>query len=502
MALRLVYKDLPLGAAENAEVTTSGKESFSDVANLPHGVETGAVATLEHNGWGLSQDYKARGTQPFAFWSTEKSNEEGIFPTPPPTITVDLDNLYSATGLTFRFSPLANEYCTEISVVWYEGDTEVANGTFYPYSPEFVVDKTVESFDRVSVQLKKTNLPNRRAKLEYFGIGVVREIGGDELTGASFIHEINLVSSSLPMNVMDANMHLKSTAELMFQKKQPIEAYDGDNLVGVYYIESGTRTGERVYSVSAHDAIGVLEHAPFAGAMWLGDGVSAKEAIENVLGEDFVLDISDDAAALPVRGHIPKTTKREALRQIAFATGLVIDTAGTSKIRAFLPQSVGAEIPAEETYQGGSVSISDAVTKVLLSFTDIWESDDPTEVGEETIVFDRKEYPIAHYTVSAENEKKTAGMADNVVEYDGGYLFTGDTAPARAEALLAYHMRRKTYNASHILHDQKPGDHAIVALPWGDAQGGHIVKMTVTISGINASNTDFLLDEGGSVLNV
>ncbi len=502
MALKLIYKDLPLGAADNAAVQVRNKESFSDVSKLPHGVNTGAVATLEHNGWGLSQDYKARGEQPFAFWSTEKSNDEGIFPTPPPTITVDLDNLYSATGLTFRFSPLANEYCTEITVVWYEGDTEKASGTFYPYSPEFVVDKTVEAFDRVSVQLKKTNLPNRRAKLEYLGIGVIREIGGDELTGASFIHEISLISDALPMNVMDANMHLKSTAELMFQKKQPIEAYDGDSLVGVYYIESGTRTGERVYSVSAHDAIGVLEHAPFDGAMWI-PAVTAKDAIENVLGKDFALDISDDAADLSVYGHIPKTTKREALRQIAFATGLVIDTAGTSKIRAFLPPSVGGvEIPAEETYQGGSVSISDAVTSVLMSYKIVWEAEDPAEEGEETLYFDKKTYAVDNAQVLVENEKKTVGTADNRLEYDGGYLFTGDTARARAEALLAYHLRRKTYNASHILHDQKPGDYATIALPWGKPKDGHIVKMTVTISGINASNTDFLLDETGGSLNV
>ena len=501
MALNLIYKDIPLGAADNASVVTSWKESFADVSTLPKGVNTGAVATLEHNGWGLSQDYKARGAQPFAFWSTEQSNDEGVFPTPP-TITIALDNYYDATGLTFRFSPEANEYCTEISVVWYQDAREIASGTFYPNSPDFVVEKTVETFNKVSVQLKKTNLPNRRAKLEYLGIGVVREIGGDELTGASFIHEISLISDALPMNVMDANLHMKSGAELLFQKKQPIEAFDGDNLIGVYYIEGGTRTGERVYSVSAHDAIGVLEYAPFDGAMWLTP-ITAKEAIENVLGDDFALDISEDDAAIPVRGHIPKTNKRDALRQIAFATGLVIDTAGTSKIRAFLPSSVGGvEIPEEETYQGGSVSITDAVTSVLLSYAIVWETENPEEEGEETLYFSGKTYAVDNAQTLAENTKKTAGMADNRVEYDGGYLFTAETARPRAEELLAYHQRRKTYNASHILHDQKPGDHAIIALPWGDAQSGHLVKMTVTISGINASNTDFLLDEGGGALNV
>lgn len=501
MALKLIYKDLPLGAKEDAAVDALAPEAFSNVSQLPFGVNTGAVATLEHNGWGLSQDYKARGEQPFAFWSTEKSDAECEFLTAP-VITVDFDNLYAATGLTFRFSPDANEFCTEISVVWYLNGVGVASGTFYPNSPVFVAEKTVDAFDRVSVQLKKTNLPNRRAKLEYLGIGVEREIGGDELTGASFIHEISLVSDALPMNVMDANLNLKSSTELLFQKKQPIEAYDGENLIGVYYIEGGTRTGERVYSVSANDAIGVLEHAPFAGAMWLG-GITAKEAIEFVLGDDFTLDITEDAAVLPVRGHIPKTTKREALRQIAFATGIVIDTAGTSQIRAFLPPSVGGSvIPAEETYQGGSVSISDAVTKVRLSYTYIWEAEDPAEEGEGTIWFKGKEYAIAQYYVDAENKNRTVGMAENRIEYDGGYLLNGTTAPARADALLAYHLRRKTYNASHILHDQKPGDFATIAMPWGDSQRGHIVKMTVTISGINASNTDFILADGGGAVNV
>ena len=56
MGVKLIYKDVALGADEDAAVTTSSAESFSDVARLPFGVETPAIATGELNGWGLSHD--------------------------------------------------------------------------------------------------------------------------------------------------------------------------------------------------------------------------------------------------------------------------------------------------------------------------------------------------------------------------------------------------------------------------------------------------------------
>lgn len=61
MGVKLVYKDLALGADEDAVVTTSAKEPFSDITKLPFGVETPTIATVEPNGWGLIHDYHVRG---------------------------------------------------------------------------------------------------------------------------------------------------------------------------------------------------------------------------------------------------------------------------------------------------------------------------------------------------------------------------------------------------------------------------------------------------------
>lgn len=492
MALKLVYGDIALGAAEDAAIAVTDAESFSTPTSLPFGVDTGAISTLEHNGWGLSHDYKAKDTQPFALWSDSISNAEGVFTTPP-VITIEFDEQYTSTGLTFRFSPDAEEYCSEIGVAWYRNGVILDAGTYYPNAGQYAAENTVEAFNKIVITLKKTHLPNRRAKLEYIGIGIIREIGGRELKNASFIHEINLISDAIPINVLDGSFHSESDVDYIFQKKQPVSAYDGDRLIGTYYIESGERTGRRDYNISCQDAIGTLELDTFNGAIWLEDTPLA-EAVDAVIGGAFVVVISAELANVKLRGYIPKCKKREALQHIAFAAGACIDTAGTEKIKMFQqPTGTGAEIAKADTYIGGKVTTKDTVTAVnVTAYNRITAS--AKEDIDEVIKFDGVEYVFRPKVFTAENPNVTSGTLPNVLEYSSCYLINSDNAQARADAILAYHMRRDTYSAKHVLNGQTTGDRVNVHLPWNESQGANIVKMKISISGINASETDFLLD--------
>lgn len=491
MAVKLIYTDIAIGAAEDAAVSTSAKEAFSDVSKLPFGINTGAVATLEKNSWGLSLENKVRASQPFAFWSTTVSSAAGVFTTPP-QITLVFDAQYTATGLTFRFSPGVNEYCSEIGVSWYQGGTLKDTGTFYPTSAEYALENTVEAFDKVVISLRKTNLPNRRAKLEHIEIGIIREFDGEELTSASFIHELDLISETVPVNVMDASFHSSTDTEYIFQKKQPVDAYDGEDLIGVYYIEGGERTGARDYNISCQDAIGVLDLDTYAGGLWF-TATAISDIISDIVNGAFVVDISADLTNVKLRGHIPECTRREALQHVAFAAGACIDTSGTSHIKVFTaPTGEGAEIPASETYTGGQVDTSDIVTAVSLMAYEI--SNATPGDNDETIEINGVEYPITETEYLAENPNVTAGMLANVVSYDGCYLINSGNAEVRAKAILAHLMRRNLYSAAHVLKGQKLGQRVSVTLPWGGKVSGNITKMELTISGINASDSEFLLD--------
>ncbi|MBO7319336.1 MAG: hypothetical protein J6V06_04875, partial [Clostridia bacterium] len=344
MAVKLIYKDVAIGAEDDAEITVSDRSEFSAPERLPHGVMTGAVATLEHNGWGLSSTYKTKDRQPFALWSTAISNSEGVFDTPL-TVTADFTEQYTATGLSIRFSPGANEYCKKIAVLWYQGETIKDSGYYYPTTANYVLENTVEAFDKVVITFYETSLPQRRAKIEQITFGVLREFDGDELTNTQFIHEIDLISETVPINVLDASFRSSTDTEFIFQKKQPVEAYNDSDLVGVYYIETGEQIGASTYSISCQDAIGTLDLDTFPGGIWFEDTLASDIASE-IIGGTFGIELDEALSDATVRGHIPTCSKREALQHLAFAVGACVDTSGTTKIKLFLPPTgAGGEIP-------------------------------------------------------------------------------------------------------------------------------------------------------------
>lgn len=491
MAVKLIYSDIALGAAEDAEITVTDKEEFSAPEMLPVGTDTGAIATLEHNAWGLSSGYKIKDTQPFALWSKAISNKEGVFVTPP-IITVDFSEQYTSTGLTIRFSPDANEYCRKIAVLWYQGENVKDYDYFYPTSAKYVLENTVEAFDKIVIAFYETNLPERRAKIEKITFGVVREFDGEELTDTQFIHEIDLISETVPVNVVDASFRSSTDTDYIFQRKQPVEAYNDNDLIGVYFIEKGEQTGKSTHKISCQDAIGTLDLDTYSGGIWFTD-TPIVTIINEIIGGAFEVDIDESLSGATVRGHIPSMTKREALQHLAFSVGACVDTSGTSKIRLFLPPTTGGdEIPATETYTGGTVTTKDTVTEVLVTAYDIYN--EPPGENDEGIEFNDTEYKCELNVVSARNPNITAGALENKVEFDGCYLINTSNAQTRADAILRHYMRRKNYSFTHVLKGQKISDRAIAHLPWGGTMSGNITKMTIRVSGLTVSETEFLTD--------
>lgn len=491
MAVKLVYGDIALGAAEDVAVTVADSESFSAPSLLPFGVPDVAIATLEPGGWGLSHDYKVKGAQRFALWSKAKSGDDCAFSSPP-VITFDFSKQFTATGLTFRFAPASGDYCRKIRVTWYQNGAVKESGTYYPDSTAYTLENTVEAFNQIVISLEETNLPNRRAKLEYIAIGIVREFEGDELTGARFVHEIDLISDTVPINVMDASFHSGSDVEYVFQRKQPVEAYNGEQLIGVYYIEEGERTGARDYNISCQDAIGLLDLDEYSGGLWIED-TAVTTILADVIGGTFELDIDPAYANSTLRGHIEPGTKREALQQVAFALGACVDTSGTAKIRVFpAPTGEGAEIPAADTYMGGKVDTSDTVTEVTVTAYIIF--DERPGNDDESIEFNGVEYRYYTETKHAYNPNVVASDHANKVKFTKCYLCNLSNAQARADDIMAYYMRRNTYKAKHLLDGQSVGDRATMHLPWGGAVGGNITKMTVSVTGLTVSDTEFLMD--------
>ena len=490
--VKLIYSDIAPGADADAEVTTSAYTDSSAPETIPFGASTGAIATCELNAWGLKYDFKPRGKQPFAFWSENISGADGTFEEPP-AISISFDEKYTTSGLTIKFSPDANDYCSQITVVWYQDGVIKEQGTYYPATPLCLLENAVEAFDGIAIYFDKTHQPNRRVKLEYIGIGIVREFTGKELTAFKSIHEISYISDTVPANVLDASFHSNTNAEFVFQKKQPVEAYNDDDLIGVYYIEKGERVSGQNYSISCHDAIGILDLDEYKGGMWF-KGATIETMLDDVIGGLFEYELDDALKGMTLKGYIPPGTRREALQHIAFASDAVIDTTGTRKIKIFVPaEGDGTVIPPKETYQGGKVTTADIVTKVHVIGYMIYEGEKEHD-DDESIEINGKQYGATAFQATATNTNVTEQTFPNAVTYDGCYLMHQDNAFIKAQKLLDYHNRRSVYSAKHILSGQRLGDRATVTTPWHDVKNANITKMTISVSGIVASDTEFLLD--------
>lgn len=493
MSVKIIYKDIALGADLDATVTTTEKQAFSEIDKIPFGVENPALATCELNGWGLSHDYKTRDNEQIAFWSSTQSGEDCVF-TSSPTITLAFSEQYTSTGITIRFAPEAMDYCRRIYIVWYQGNTVKESGYYYPDTANYVVNKTVEAFNKISVAFLETNLPRKRCKVEKITIGVIREFNTDELKSATAIHEVDLTGEKVPINVLDAEIHSKQDIDFIFQRKQPVEAYNNNDLIGMYFIEKGKKTSRFDYSFSCQDTIGLLELATSAGGLWLED-TPLTEVLNTVIKSPVTFEIDTAYANSTLRGYIqPNIKEREALQQIVFAIGAIADTSNSRAIRIFpLPETVSGDISPKETYTGGVVDTSDTVTGVdvvAYSITD----ERPTD-NEQSIEFNGVKYKCETETITVTNSNTVTSDPKNIKTFNKSYLVNLSNAQMLADKLMAHYQKRDKYTFSHVLKGQNAGGKYTVMLPWEDTTQGIIKKMSLSLSNMTVSNAEMLLDK-------
>lgn len=494
MSVKVRYKDVAVGADKNAIVETSAKMNFADVSQIPFGVNPPALATCELNGWGLSHNYKAIDSHPIAFWSSVLSGEDCTFSSVP-TITLEFTEQYTTTGLTIQFAVNSVDFCRKLTVYWYQDGVIKEQAEYKPTTPLFVLNKTVEAFDKLVFKFHETNLPRKRCKIENIIVGVVRDFNTTELKAVKAIHEVDLISNTVPINVLDANVHSTDEVDYIFQKKQPVELTDNGDLIGVYYIDKGERTGRLDFSFSCKDVIGLLDLVTYGGGLWLTD-TPLTTVLNDVFGGVYEFDIDPAYKNATLRGFIePDKKQREALQHIAFALGAVVDTTGTNKIKIFPPPlpPLVTEISDKETYTGGKVTTSDTVTGVEITAFEI-VNERPGD-NDESIEFNGVEYKYTTEIVTASNPNTVASDPENVKQFDKCYLVNSSNAQALADNIMTYYQRRDKYTFKHVLSGQQVAEKYSAALPWTGIASGHITKMTVTTSNITVSDTEMLLDE-------
>lgn len=487
MSVKVVYEDVAVGSAAASSVETSEAMGISKTSLLPFGALEGPIATTEQNQWVLNGTRKVKpASEPVGFWSTTRSGDDCTFTTPP-TITITLDGQFTSLGIYFKFDGETGDYCNDLNLTWYNGTTQLAAQQFFPNSGNYFCEKTVELYNKVTIQFNKTNLPDRPIKISLILFGLVREFERQELRSVEATEELSIISDELAINTLDFTLDSEEDIDYIFQEKQPVYAYNGKTKIGTFYIDESTRVSKNVYNVSCIDALGILDEDPFAAAIYTN--ANAKTVLESILGGHFDLELSEDLQSEKLTGYIADCTRREALQQVAFALRAVVDTSGSGNVKVWrLPENDPAEIPLNRLYTGGDVSTSAIVTEVRVTahtYSTSGSGSDTVEVGGKT-------YHHTTAVTTKSNPNVTASTKPNVIEVKDATLVNVSNVAAVTQHVFDYYMRRQTHGVKIVMDKEMPGDYVTTTTPWEDQITGTITSMTIKLSGIAAADCEIV----------
>lgn len=526
MSLEINYIDAPEGAQEKMIAESIGGNAFSSDALIASGGENKAYATLEPGLWRLDGTRKLLPDAPHpGWWSVARSDENGQLESPP-VITITFPVPYSSTGFTFTFSPATEQWCSEIHVSWYNGQTLIVNQDYFPDSANWTLLETVESFDKIVITLKKTNHPGQFAKIQRIEVGRTVLLGANEITSVRLVNEIDPSICELTVDTMSVNIYDPQNRSFLPQENQRVELYKDGKLRATQYIKSSTRKAESNYTIEAQSAIGLLADE-FLGGMYYQRPLS--EMVADILS-NWEFEIAPEFATSTVTGYLPVCSQREALQRVAFSVGALVSTQDSTKIRLLpIPSAVTQRFRESEILLGGNVRTAPRYARVeVIAHTYTQQDVTETLMNEEevngenvlftfsaphydyvieggeitgsdvnwvkitasgTVKLTAKTYLHTTRTFTKLNPEATAKERGNYASVSECTLIHNGNALEAAERLYSAKQRRQTATQKVVISGQEAGDIASSLTPWGTITRGFISSMdsTLTQNGHTAS---------------
>lgn len=478
----ILYKDIAPGAAERAEFASDYAIDFSDLDDLRRETEEQRIATGELNEWILDGSFSIRDGDSVPYWSDELSDVDCVFENPP-SVVITFPAQYSVIGLTLIFDEATSVYCTEVNIKWYQQEALRADADFFPDGYEYFCAEKVESFDKIVITFKKTNLPYRYAKLKQVIFGRLRLFDMTEIRNARTTNQMNHITAELPVSTMNWTLDSNDEIGFMFQLKQPMEVRSGDELIGVYYISEHKRKTSRVYDLNCQDALGVLDGDTFGGGVY--NAYSAKQLVRDIVGSDFDVDFGT-VKDTELTGILQTMTKREALQQVLFAWGVCAATDGGEVIRIFDLQYEPEEIGIGRTYTGTTLETSAMVTAVRVT------AHTYTQDANGSVEVNGVKYTDTTTVYTVTNPNVTANDKQNVVEVTGATLVSPSIGQETARRVYDYYARRTKANTKIVWRGERLGDAVTVPNAWGETSTGNIDRMEIVLSNTVAANCEVI----------
>lgn len=551
MSLTIKYLDAPDGAQAAATVTGNGLQPFSVETSAVTGADDVAWATTENDQWILDGTRELIPDTPggIGWWSSTPSTEARsgfilgksrlgktrlgasspgcIFQTPL-VLAVDFSERFSATGITITFSPSTDQWCTDIIVRWYREGVILAEVVAQPEQAQWTGGDSINAFDRITIELRKTNRPGQLAKIQQIMVGQLIVFGRDEIISAQLVNEVDHTLGTLPVDISRFEVLAPDDLFLNPKQNQRVELYRDKRLLATHYIETGKREYSGNYVFNCQSAIGTLEN-DFMGGIY--DKAPVMDVISEILGA-YRFEIDPTLAGETITGYIPVCTRREALQQVVFAIGAMVSTHGSNAVRFLHVPTTGSGVFTDDlVFPGSAIEIAQRVAAVeviahrykksntvetLIDDEEIDDEDalitfaDPhwdysitggtitgsganwitvTAAGPVTVA--AKTYTHTTTVRAKKNPDATNAERGNVISVTDATLVNSSNVKKVLNRIAAAADRRWALSEEVVVSDQTIGDYVESVGPWGNRVAGIITAMdgTLTQSGHTARIT-------------
>lgn len=296
---------------------------------------------------------------------------------------------------------MSGDYCTKLRVKWYSEGKLLSDMEFMPDAVRYFCSNYVQLYDKIVITFYETSQPFRPVFITRIDYGIYRDFFSDELLTTSCLQEVNAISENISVNTLNFTVRTETNIPFDFQKKQKLAVYFNGQRIGNFYLKNGARKNRTDYQMDSHDAIGVLDGNEFTGGIYTGQ--TAAVVIGQIFdGEDFGYLLDDTLSDIPLFGHIPYTTKRNALVQVAFAIGAVVDTSNYDGVMIYSQQTeLSGTFTQADAFDGLTLEHSDVVTGIRISVHTYQPSEEIEELyndvlnGTAEVIFSEPHYDLS-----------------------------------------------------------------------------------------------------------
>lgn len=504
--------------------------------------------TLESEQWLMDGSFSFFPEVPeqyfWGLWSATQSDKSGVF-ADPPVLDITFTQDHSSSGLTLHFYSPTEDWASRVKIQWFGQDGGlISTALFYPNSVDYYCAKKVENYRRIRIYFLETNRPGRYLKLAGIDYGVYLHFSGHEIVEAHVLEECDPISSEISINTLNVSLYNKEgrfsilNPEGYFdvlQHKQKFTIWEDvkqdarstssvSYCMGTFYLSDWSNSSDTLADFSAVDAIGLLDGSPFDGGIYDTTAAELAEAI--LAGYSYTLD--ESLAAERVQGYIAAGTRREALQQLAFAIGAVVDCSRGELIRiAPAPSKASGMITYDRKLQDGSkVTLNPLITAVAVTahrylpgesteelYRDTLDPgtyrvtfNAPAVVGSLTVTgaeLAESGVNLCTLTVAESGEvcvtgrkyadstvvlKRTAAnlppnVQDNELTVTDATLVDPSRAEAVAVRVLDHYAQRYEQNFSMVAGDEKLADRLIIQSFGGEMVRGMLTKLEFDLTG-------------------